>query len=189
MEIQKIIWKIYLADNGGSITAEDFFKVFNGWIPDSPEVFIDVADYQHVGQGPLIFLVGHYVDYSFDNEEDRYGLVYKRKQPIEGSDGDRIKATFIEMLKAAQKLEADPQFEGRLKFDTTQFTFTVNDRATAPNTSETYERVSPLLQSALGASFKGTELSLAHQSDSEVRFTVDIKAGSAQSLTALIANL
>src|SRR5690606_15524340 len=65
MNLQNIQWKLHL-DESTVGNPHDWFKAFGTWIPDSPEVFVDVADYSHVQDGPVIFLSGHNECYSLD---------------------------------------------------------------------------------------------------------------------------
>ena len=90
MNLQFLNWKIFL-DNPAEVESEEFFRVWNAWIPDSPEVFVDVADYAHVNDGPLIVLVGHYLNFSLDSGDRRLGLLYDYKQPMEGANDEKLR--------------------------------------------------------------------------------------------------
>jgi len=53
MDIQKFAIKYFL-EKGQSVEPETWFRTFNSWIPDEKdEVWIDVADYSHVREGPV----------------------------------------------------------------------------------------------------------------------------------------
>ena len=84
INLQNIQWKLHL-DESAVGTPHEWFKAFAPWIPDSPEVFVDVADYAHVEDGPVVFLSGHNVCYSLDSAGRRHGLLYERRQPAEGT--------------------------------------------------------------------------------------------------------
>lgn len=138
MEFQKINWRLHFK-NQEAICADDFFKVFNTWIPDSPEIFIDVADYQHVRDGTITILVGHYLDYALDDMDRKLGFLYSHKRLMDGTNQDKLKNTFRDFLNHSQKLLNDSLFKGKLDFDMSEVLFFINDRALAPNNSQTLE--------------------------------------------------
>ena len=73
MDLQRIQIKFYL-DDEASISAEDAFRVFNEWIPEtSEETLVDVADYSHVPDGPCTLLVGHENNYALDSTDRHVG--------------------------------------------------------------------------------------------------------------------
>ena len=43
-----------------------------------------MADYRHVPEGPGVMLIGHQANYSVDNTDNRLGVRYNRKEPLEG---------------------------------------------------------------------------------------------------------
>ena len=117
IDLQKINIKFYLAEDT-VLSPEDAFRIFSQWIPETPdETLIDVADYQHVPQGPKTVLVGHEANYSFDNTDGRYGLLYRQKAAASGPNTDRLKSALIDagvevrMSKAVVELIAGPKFD------------------------------------------------------------------------------
>ena len=175
MHLQKIHWKIYFKDPSEA-RPDDFFRVFNTWIPDSPEIFIDVADYQHVHDGPITLLAGHYADLMLDDTDRRRGFLYARKQPMEGNNAAKISESFKAFTKACRRLSDDPLFEGGLSFKTDEILFTINDRALAPNTSATFQGVKPDLETFFSALLGKGNFTLIHQDDPKQRFSVIISA-------------
>ena len=103
MDLQYLNWKLYL-ENPAEAEPDEWFKVFNGWIPDSPEIFIDVADYKHVQDGPVTVLVGHYVNLSLDAGGRTLGLLYDYKHPMAGSNEEKLKSSLLGLLRAALRL-------------------------------------------------------------------------------------
>ncbi|MBI2340141.1 MAG: hypothetical protein HYU99_07250 [Deltaproteobacteria bacterium] len=193
MNLQKINWKIYFKNPEAACRVaakpDIFFKVFNSWIPNSPEIFVDVADYKHVHDGPLILLAGYYADYALDLTSRRLGFLYSRKQPMEGSAKEKIKLSLLEILKAADRLENDPAFEGKLKFATNEFLFIINDRALAPNTPETFTGIKPVLQDVLSKALENKEFNLEHLSNPKQRFSVKMTAKREAGLKEMIDRL
>lgn len=173
MNLQKIQWKIYF-DAASKPDPAEFFRVFNSWIPNSPEIFVDVADYKHVHDGPAVLLYGHTTDYALDLTDRRPGLLYSRKGEMEGTNGDKLKKTFVELCRSALKLP--------MQFSTADFKFLVNDRALAPNNTQTFEAIKGDLDKFCQKIFGPQGTTLKYIADPKQRFTVSIQNTSAYSL-------
>lgn len=136
----------------GPLTIElgEVTPVFHRWISEQSldGLLIDVVDYRHVPQGPGMVLIGHEGDY-YMNET---GLRYSRKQPLDGTNADKLRQAFAAAATVCARLEAEFP---TLKFCRTNFELTVNDRALAPNTPETFAAIRSELEafakSELGA--------------------------------------
>jgi hypothetical protein len=149
-------------------------------------LLIDVADYAHVPDGPGTVLVAHEANIYADREAGRLGLLYTRKQPPAGTFADRLRQALGATLKIAALLEADPGFEGKLKFRTDEISLRINDRLLAPNTPETFAAVKDDLQAVAGELFGGLPVILEHDATPARVFTVTIHAaGSVQPVAAL----
>src|SRR5262245_38797576 len=105
-------------------------------------MLIDVADYRHVPNGPGVMLIGHEANYSLDNTKGRLGLLYSRKQ-AGGEARENLRQAFDAALAACGRLEQEPAFAGKLKFDLGDCEFSINDRLLAPNREETYLALKP----------------------------------------------
>ena len=173
MNVQHINIKFYL-ENPETVNLADYALVFNTWIQRQrlEELLIDVADYLHVHNGPGIMLIGHEADYSLDNRAGRLGLLYNRKQQIEGTTQEKLAQAVRAALTAAQILET----ENGLKFNGSEVQVIVNDRLLVPNTPETFTALEPDLKSFFGQLYSGAAYSLAHQDDPRERFTVNVKS-------------
>jgi hypothetical protein len=145
--VQHINLKIFIKD-GGAIKLGDTVAVFHQWIRDGncPEMLIDVADYEHVPAGPGVLLIGHQANYSFDNRENRLGLLYNRKAALDGTFQSRLEQAHRAALDACGRLEQDAAFGGKLKFDRNALEVSINDRLLAPNTDESWEALRPELE-------------------------------------------
>lgn len=143
--------KIFAAPGGAEI--ERAVPVFHRWIQDGalPELLIDVADYQHVPNGPGVILVAHEGIYSLDRFHGKLGLTYTRRTVLGGDDEARLRQAVEAAGRAAALLEAAPEFEGKLKFDRGRWEVSVNDRAEAPNTQETYLALKPVIEAVFPA--------------------------------------
>jgi hypothetical protein len=102
-------------------------------IPD--HLLVDVANYEHVHNGPGVVLVAHEANYSLDHRGGRFGLTYQRKQPLAGGLPERLKSAFGATLAAAVLLNE------KLKFRTDEVEFRICDRLAAPNSSDTFESI------------------------------------------------
>jgi hypothetical protein len=114
--------------------------VFHRWIQNNrlPGTLIDVADYRHVPAGPGVILVAHDGIYGLDQEKSRLGLVYTRRTAFGGDNASRLEQAVDAVTRAADLLEAEPEFTGSLAFDRTSWEIAVNDRALAPNNDESW---------------------------------------------------
>jgi hypothetical protein len=178
INLQNIQWKLHL-DEATVGDPHDWFKAFAPWIPDSPEVFVDVADYAHVTDGPVIFLSGHEVCYSLDKTNGRHGLLYERRQPAEGSNPEKLRESLKALLDHAARLEGDATFATKPKFLVNDLKFIVNNRAIAPNNDETLATVKPELSALLDALYGAGGYALEREQDKRQRFAVHVKAKSA----------
>ena len=175
MELQHVNVKLFVED-AQAVDLDAVVKVFHRWVSEQSmdELLIDVADYRHVPQGPGIVLVGHEADYALDNTDGICGLRYNRKAPVDGSNADRLNQAWQTACKACDLLEAE--FPA-LKFNREQFDVFINDRALAPNTSETLAACREELDS-FATSTVGAGATVTHDdSDSRRLFGVTVKAG------------
>src|SRR5690606_11616409 len=125
MNLQYLNWKIFL-ENPAETEPEEYFKVLNTWLPDSPEVFLDVADYNHVTDGPVMVLVGHYLNFPLDRNGRRLGLLLDYKQPMDGDNADKLRITLRDLLLAARRLEGEALFSHKPSFRTSELQLIVN---------------------------------------------------------------
>jgi hypothetical protein len=188
MNLQYINWKLHL-DNPAEAEPDEFFKVFSTWIPDSPEIFIDVADYKHVQDGPVTLLVGHYVNYSLDHTGRRLGLLSDYKQPMNGDNEDKLSSTLVATLKAAKRLQEDKTFTHSVRFNAADLLFIINSRALAPNTAATLEAVRPDLVKVLEKVYGAGGFTLEHLTDPRQRFMVKVTAKAQPSIDGMLSQL
>jgi hypothetical protein len=127
--------------------------VFHRWIQQRvfDELLIDVADYRHVVQGPGVILVSHDAIRSLDQEPPGLGLMYSRRTALEGTVADRLRQALDAALAACDRLEAEPEFAGNLRFDRGHIEVRVNDRLLAPNNDATWAALEPELRNVFDA--------------------------------------
>jgi hypothetical protein len=152
MEVQHITLKMFAQEPAG-IDLADAIPVFHRWIQNgvTKELLIDVADYRHVPAGPGVMLVGFEANYSLDLAEERLGLLYNRKKADEGSTREKLQQVYEAALAACRRLESEPEFRGRLKFDSGECEVILNDRLLAPNTEESFRALQPDLEQFFAA--------------------------------------
>lgn len=186
MNIQHINIKLFV-ENPKSVKIAEYAAVFNTWIQKQrlEELLIDVADYLHVHNGPGIMLIGHEADYSLDNRAGRLGLLYNRKEQIEGTTPEKLAQAVHAALSAAQILEK----ENGLKFNGSEVQVVVNDRLLVPNTTEIFETLAPELKAFFNQLYGGAGFTLTHNDNPRERFTVNIKTSANFTIETLLKNL
>ena len=184
MELQHINVKIYV-EGDLPVDPADFIPVFHQWVKDQvmDELLIDVADYRHVPAGPGVLLVGHEADYDMDNTDNRWGLRYGRKAPLEGGNEDRFRQAFRSAAHACGMLEKEFA-SSALKFSRREFELFVNDRALAPNTPAMFKACKPELESFLKNLLGHDEFDLVHRDDPRSLFGIGISSAKPYELTA-----
>jgi hypothetical protein len=187
--LQKFAVKFF-ARSAEGVELRTFVPIFHRWIQEHkvPGILVDVADYGHVANGPGVVLVGHEADFFVDTMEGPLGLLYNRKLPIEGSFAERLRAGVRIALEACATLEAEPEFEGMLKFNGSEALFIANDRLAAPNTEEAFAGLRPDFESVFGALWGKVALE-RDASDPRRRLTVRVKASTSSDAAALAARL
>ena len=177
MELQHLIVKIPV-DGPLGIDPAKVVEVFHKWVAaqSAPGVLlVDVAELLHVPKGPGVVAVGHEADFALDNTGGAWGVLYRRKTVLPGTDADRLAEAFGSALQTAARLEK--AFGGGLKVSRREFEIVVNDRGIAPNTPETRAVAVPLLEAALRSVLGHGEFLLAPLGrDPRERFGVTVKA-------------
>jgi hypothetical protein len=186
MNVQHINIKFFL-ENPEAVNLADYAAVFNTWIQKQrlEELLIDVADYLHVHNGPGIMLIGHEADYSLDNRAGRLGLLYNRKEQLDGTTQEKLAQAARAALTAAQILEK----ENGLKFNGSEVQLIINDRLLVPNTAETFAALEFELREFFGRLCDGAEYTLSHHTDARERFTVNVSTSTSFDVETLLKNL
>ena len=155
-DVQHFNVKVFTTPDS-AINWPDLIPVFHRWIQGSsvPESLIDVADYAHVPAGPGVVLVAHEAIYSVDNRAHKPGLLYNRRTVLEGSTEDKVRQACTAAFTAASLLESEPELQGKVRFDRSELEVFVNDRMLAPNTQDTFDRLSPAIGSVAAEQLGG----------------------------------
>jgi hypothetical protein len=186
MNVQHINIKFYI-ENAESVKIADFYPVFNTWTQTQrlDELLVDVADYLHVHNGPGLMLIGHEADYSLDNRAGRLGLLYNRKEQLEGTTQEKL----VQAARAALTVALILQNENGLKFNGQEVQVIVNDRLLAPNNTKTFGALEPDLKAFFNKLFNSAEYTLTNIAEPRERFTVNVNASKNFDLETLLKNL
>ena len=187
MNAHKLQLKIYATpESAKAVEPEALIPVFHGWIKEHvlPEMVIDVANYDHVPEGPGVVLIGHGSDYFMDEGEGRLGLLANRKRAGVAA-GERLGDLARRTLHVASLLEKEPSLGGKLKFATGELLFRVNDRLAAPNSDATFASLEGELE-ALGKQLFAGPFELAREGGPKELFAVRFKSAANVPLATLL---
>ena len=186
MDLQHVNIKIPV-EGDLEVAPERFIGIFHNWIKNDKldELLIDVADHRHVPAGPGVMLIGHEADFSMDHTGNRWGLRYSRKAPLPGSNEDRFRQALKSAANACCLLESELAEDGPLTFSRREFELFINDRALAPNTSETYAACKPELEAFVQGVLGHGEFTLTHTGDPRTLFRVTVTAAKPVDLAAM----
>lgn len=189
MELQHVNVKVFV--DGSEAALEPLVPVFHRWIQEKPleELLLDVADYRHVFHGPGVMLIGHEANYSLDNTDGKLGVLYNRKTPLDGTNQDRLKQAARAALNALERLDAEPNLNGKFRFDGTHVQLVINDRFLAPNTPETRAAAEPELKKFYKTLFGANQYEALYEEDPRRRFGVTLRTSQPIPAEELLANL
>jgi hypothetical protein len=183
MELQYLVAKIFV-EGDLKIDPARIVNVFHRWVASQslPGMLVDVAELLHVPAGPGVILVGVEADYALDYTGHRWGLLYRRKTPLTGTNTDRLGQALRSAAHVAQLLEAEfPE----LKFSRREFSVVINDRVLAQNTPEAFAAAKPELDAFLKSwTGRGDSTLTPLDTDRRRRFGVLVKTSSPFELTA-----
>lgn len=137
MDSSKLSLKLFAVD-GSHVPASAIVPVFHSWIQThalADHLLIDVADYDHVQDGPGIMLISHEANFSVDHRGGKLGLTVQRKQPLDGSLAQKVATLNATLNTAAGLLSATIQFKP------SPIEFRICDRLEGTNEPATFEAV------------------------------------------------
>lgn len=187
MPIQKLHIKFFASEPASSA---GYASVFQRWIRERvlDELLIDVVDYSHVTNGPEVALIGHESDYALDRTQGKLGLLHVSKRAPGSNEGPLLNA-LKRAITACLLLERDSLATAPLAFDSRELQIRVADRLIAPNSAETFERLSPALHAALDALYADTPYTLERFGSATELFSVAVSAPTAPPLRELLPPL
>ena len=188
-DLYRIGIKVACAD--AAFPGRELVPVFHRWIQQGAipgHLLIDVADYDHVPEGPGILLVAHEGNLGMDLIGGKLGLLYYRKQPLDGDLPARLRACVGTALHACRLLERDATLAGRVRFNAGALEIFANDRLHAPNEPATYDAFQPILADLQRTLYGDAAVSATRPTDARSRFGVTL-AGPAATVDQLLARL
>ena len=186
MEANKIHVKIYATKAPASA---ELVPVFHRWIRDKvlDELAIDVADYEHVHEGPGVVLVGHAFDYYWDLGEGRPGLIYSRKRETPPP-GARLLDAVRRALVGCRLLEQDAALPG-VAFKTDELVVRLPDRLKAPVNDASYATFQAELAGLAEKLYGGAKVSIERVGGERDMLGARVKASAAGSVAELLARV
>jgi hypothetical protein len=190
MDIHHVNVKLLVKDPE-SLDMEALAPIFHNWIREQvwEERLLDVADYRHVFAGPGVILIGLEGDYSVDNTDSRLGVRYNRKAVFGANNQERLTQATRAALKACQRLEAETDLAGKLRFNGQDVEVSINDRLLVPNSEEARQALSFDFQSFGHRLFGETEFAVRHSTDPRRLFTAFLRSARPVGVSNLLANL
>jgi hypothetical protein len=191
MQPYKIGVKFFI-DDPSRIDPHKFVPVFHSWIQQhavAEHMLIDVADYEHVHNGPGTVLIAQEANFYTDRSDGRLGLSYVRKWPVSGGMRECFAQAYAAVLDGCRRLENDPAFDGRLKFRSEESVVRIHDRLLAPNTPQTFEQVKPDLKRLLDDMYGGAAVDIEHYASPTRLFEVQVRAEDSPAIATLLSRL
>jgi len=186
MQAQRIQVKIYASSFP---KPDQLVPVFHSWIREKKldELAIDVADYEHVHEGPGVALVGHQFDYYWDLGEGRPGVVYMRKRAAPAPEA-RLADTVRRALVGCRLLEQEPSLAG-IAFKTDEFTVKLFDRLHAPADDAGFAAFKAELEPLVAKLYGGAKASIERIGDPREPLSARVTASASPSVAELLARL
>ena len=99
-------------------------------------------------------------------------MLYNRKAELDGDGAQNLRQAYSAALSAADRLEAEPEFRGKLKFSRNEVEVVLNDRLLYPNTDETWSVMEGDFTSFFDDVLGAGQYSLYRATDPRERFRV-----------------
>jgi hypothetical protein len=191
MDAKRVDVKLFAKD-ASRVKQSELIPVFHGWIQRgaiADEMLIDVADYEHVVEGPGVMLIAHGAQYGLDQTKGRTGLLYShRRSRVDGGFEQALSYSVRQALRACALLQKEDALGGRLAFSGQEIMVRINDRLLAPNVAETWPAVEGAARKVL-APLLGSDLVLEPAPPSLELFTFYARAQKPTDIDALLGRL
>jgi hypothetical protein len=190
LKANKVVIKLYLAE-GVSVDQAEYIPVFHRFIREKivPDIWIDVADYRHVHEGPGVMMIGHETNFAMDQGAGRTGLLFNRKRGDLGGLAENLNHAINSTLVLAKAMEEAPEFKGALRFSTGRLYIGINDRLLAPNEVSTHVAVDALLKNSCTTIYGDETLSIEPVEERRELFGVHLSMQDAPALETMIERL
>ncbi len=189
IDLQKICVKVHLSV-GGKLDPDPLLAIFHRWKADAAEDLVDLADYAHIPEGPVVALIGRRYNLTIDTTGGQPGIQYCSKKGLEGDLRARLTAVLRAALERTQRLLAEPEFPRGAKAQAGSLEVTINDRLLAPNDEVTDAAMRPALEAALNPLFGASRYYITRDADASRRLSYSVKAAHQEpTLEGLLARL
>lgn len=98
---------------------------------------MDIADYQHVDDGPIILLDGHYNDYALEKINGQWSFTGRFKRGLENDVSQNLSKSFSSFQKRSQEILENLK-DHNLAFET-QTQLEINDRLFSKDENKAWE--------------------------------------------------
>jgi len=190
MDLQRIELKVFL-DAPADVRFETVLTIFDRWRQqtDHPSDWVDLADYGHMKQGPVMLMAGKRDRVAVDTNLPGAGIVVQTQKGLSGSIEERFVEAFRRHLSMATQLTAEPEFPAGLTPRGGDWMVTINDRLQFPNNEATDQAVRSGLVAALDRLFGDAGYDLERDTDPQRRYAYRVRAEGNPTLTELAAKL
>jgi len=168
--LERMDMKLFV-DDPAAVKWSEWTSYFTEWLKESPDEWLDIADYLHVPSGPGILLVGKRCHVAMDNRRGQPGMLFSLREPFAGSNRERIVAFLRQLSEFAARIERD---KPAVRFRRDLGEFAVNDRVGFPNTPEAFDAIADDLRSAVQEAFGVDNARLSRDEDRRQRLTVRV---------------
>jgi hypothetical protein len=117
--------------------------------------------------------------------DHRWGLLYRRKDVLPGTDGDRRRQAIGAAATACRRIEQD--LSGQVTFSRSAIEVIVNDRLLAPKTSESLSAITPAIQAFAREVLGHDAVTIAPHDADRRRFGVTVRSSHPFELATLAA--
>lgn len=190
MLVNQIAVKLFAA--AGTAPDEDaHIAIFHRMIRENQQhlcgkLLIDVADYQHVKDGPGVVLIGHQAHWGIGGLSGGPGLHYARKADPVGDLTGKLAEAFHDALTVAGMLEREPT--SGLKIDGGRARVLFMNRLHAGNDAASMSVAQPLVESFAAKLWGGKPRVAQGTTDTRAPLTIDV-TGSPATVSELLARL
>ncbi len=189
LSLYRVGVKFYLDKVAGHEPAV-LIPVFHKWIQNEslPGLLIDVADYRHVPDGPVLMLIAHEGNYALDLGDGCPGVVYYRKRPDPRDPAELLREAARNALTAASLLAEETGITGYATL-AGPFKVFAQDRLVAPNTDATAQALRSALEGLIAPLCAGAETTQQRIADPRAPFSVEISGLGESKAEDLLARL
>jgi hypothetical protein len=187
MDLNRISVKFPVAAPA-SVHTDKLVPLFHRWIQEHAieGVLVDVANYDHVPDGPGVMLIGDEGDHAIDFTEGKPQFAYTRKRAMPGGLRDKLRITLRTALAGIKVLQDNPAPHGPISIRLSEATISLIDRLHAPNNEGTWAKVRGDIEAVVSEVFGPGAKAEWTKGDARGNFNVRITAPSVGNVSTLL---